>query len=445
MVINYRSPDKKFLGVALSLVVTLTACGKPQQQQQGSAPQAIAVETQDLMTSKIRESSEFLGRIEAKDRVSLAPRVDGRITEIAVQEGERVKKGQVLVQLQQNREQAEVNVAVSEVSISQADLIDAEAQLARAEAEVARAEAQVKQSEADLQKQEAEVTLAKTNIERAQFLVKEGAESKQVLDDRTQELNSALAEKEALKQSLNASQKSLIAAQEEVRSANANINRQKATLARAKANVGVASENLDFNRIVAPMDGIIGNIIPRVGDYLEAGDRVTTITSNENLTINIGIPIEQSRLLREGLPVAIISNRNDEPVMGEITFISPTTTQQSVLVKATIPNNGRLQDEQSVLAKVIWSERPGVLVPTTAVSRIAGQNFVFVAEEREQNGAKTLIAKQKVVQLGDIQGQAYQVISGLETGDRLITSGILNLTDGTPISSEQQDAMSSKR
>jgi RND family efflux transporter MFP subunit len=436
MVINNYSPDSKLLGITLTLLVTLTACGKPQQEQ-STAPQAIPVATQGLVTSQVSDSSEFVGEIEAENRVNLAPRVDGRILNITVREGERVTKGQQILQLQQTREQAEVNAAVSQVSITQADLVNAEAQVKAAEAEVSRAEAEVGQPQADLRRQESTVALAKTNIERAKFLVKEGAESTQFLDNRTQALDSAIAERDALKQALQASNKSLIAAQEGVRAAIANVDRQKATLSQAEANVGVASENLDFNRITAPIDGIVGNIVPQAGDYVEAGDSITTITSNENLTINVGIPIEQASRLRTGLPVAVASNPDDKPVIGEINFISPTTAQQSVLVKVNVPNNGRLQDQQRVVARVIWSEKPGVLVPTTAISRIAGQNFVFVAEETEKEGENSLVAKQKVVQLGDIQGQDYQVLSGLEPGEQLITTGILNLTDGVLVTNEQ--------
>ncbi|VEP17416.1 conserved hypothetical protein [Hyella patelloides LEGE 07179] len=442
MVTNTYLPNRKLLGVAFTFMLTLTACGRSQEQQQGMAPQAIAVETQNLASSQVFESSELLGRIEATNRVNLAPRVDGRILNILVREGDSVEQGQTIVQLQQNREEAEVNAAVSEVNIIKADLVNAQSQVKAAEAEVALAEANVGQAQADLRRQEAEVALAKTNIERAKFLAQEGAESQQFLDDRTQQLDSALAQKDALKQALNASQKALIAAQEGVRAAIANVDRQRASLNQAQANVGVASENLDFNRVVAPMDGIVGNITPRVGDYLEAGDSITTITSNEDLTVNIAIPIEQANRLELGLPVAVVSRRDGDRSMGEITFISPTTTQQSVRVEATVPNDGQLQDEQSVLTRVIWSEQSGILIPTTAISPIAGQYFVFVAEEAEQDGETTLVAKQKLVQLGDFQGQSRQVIAGLELGEQLITSGIINLTDGAPISNEEQAASS---
>ena len=79
-----------------------------------------------------------------------------------------------------------------------------------------------------------------------------------------------------------------------------------------------------------------------------------------------------------------------------------------------------------------------MLIQTEAVSRIAGETFVFVATEKEQeDGKKALVAEQRPVELGDIQGQSYQVISGLKPGEKLITSGILNLADGTPVSDEQ--------
>ena len=435
------NPSRDLLGVAMGFMVTLSACGNEQAQQpQETAPQAIPVATKSLESSQVTTSSEFLGRLEATERVNLAPRVDGRITNIAVQEGDRVTKGQVIAQLQQTREQAEVDAAVSQVNIIQADLVNAQSQVKAAQAEVAQAEAEVAQARADLRRQQADVSLAETNIERARFLVGEGAESKQYLDDRTQALDSASARRDALQQAVNASEKALIAAREGVRAAMANVDREKASLNQAIANVGVASENLGYNSVTAPIDGIVGNIVPKEGDYLEAGNQITTITSNDNLTVNIAVPIEEANRLEIGLPVEITNSIDGEPIVGTITFISPTTTQESILVKASVANEGQLQDDQAVLANIIWSEQPGILVPTTAISRIAGENFIFVARQSEGEGETNLVAEQRLVKLGNIQGQEYQVISGLQPGDRIVTNGIINLTDGVPIAEEQQTA-----
>ena len=424
--------------LSASLLFLVLSCGKQQPEAQAPPP-PVAVEIKDLDQSKVQTSSEFVGSLEAKQRVALAPRVEGRITEIAVQEGDAVKQGDLIVQLQLNREQGEVEAAQSEVGIQQANVSNAEAELRTAEAEVAEAEAAVEQSKADLREQQAELELAQTNLERTEFLVQEGAQSQQILDDRTRDINAAKAQRDALKAALNSSQKALSASRERVSSATAAIAGQQAALKQSETRVGIATENLDFNRIVAPIDGVVGNIQPKVGDYVEAGQQVTSIVQDNVLELNVSVPLEQASQLELGLPVEMVDLEGKALAEGDISFISPRTdrSSQAILVKAIFNNNGKLRDDSFARARIIWSQQPGVLIPTEAVSRIAGKTFVFVAEETEQeDGSTALVAKQKLVELGAIQGQSYQVISGLESGDRLITSGILNLADGTPIAPE---------
>lgn len=428
---------QKLLSTFILISCLTSACSE--SPPQASQPQAVSVKLEEIETSRLEESDRFVGSLEAKQRVIIAPRVDGRITNIAVSEGDRVTQGQLILQLQQTREQEEVNAAVSEVNIQRASLNNAEAALKAAEAEVAEAEANIEQAKADLREQEAEVELARANIERTNFLVEEGAEAKQILDNRTRDLNAAIAQRDALQEALNSSQKALAAAQARVTAAASAVDGEKAALDRAQAQVGVASQNLEFNRLISPIEGVVGNIAPKVGDYVEAGDEITTITQNNALDLNIRVPIERAADLKIGLPVEIINTQEESQVTGRISFISPRVnrTEQAVLAKATFPNNGSLKDNQFVRAKVIWQDEPGVLIPTEAISRIGGQSFVFVAEEQEaEDGTATLVAKQKPVVLGDIQGQSYQVISGVEAGDKLVVSGILNLSDGVPITAE---------
>ncbi|MDJ0692022.1 MAG: efflux RND transporter periplasmic adaptor subunit [Xenococcaceae cyanobacterium MO_188.B32] len=428
---------QKLLGTVILISCLTSACGE--SAPQASEPQAISVKLEEIETATIQESDRFVGSLEAKQRVILAPRVDGRIIGIAVSEGDRVKQGQLIIQLQQTREQEEVNAAISNVNIQRANLTNAEAALKVAEAEVASAKAAVEQRKADLREEEADLELAKANLERIKFLVAEGAESKQILDNRIRDLNAAIAQRDALKEAVNSSQKTLMAAQARVRAAASAVDREKAGLDRAQAQAGVASQNLDFNRLVAPIDGVVGNIIPKVGDYVDTGDELTTITQNDTLDLNINVPIERSSQLKIGLPVEIINGQGKNNITGKISFISPRVNrrEQAILAKATFSNNGSLKDNQFVRARVIWEDEPGVLIPTEAISRIGGQNFVFVAEEQKsEDGTVALVAKQKPVVLGNIQGQSYQVISGVETGEQLVVSGILNLFDGVPIAAE---------
>lgn len=401
----------------------------------------VAVKVKEIGNVKVKSISEYVGRLEAKQKVSLAPRVAGRVLEIEAREGDIVKKGDLIAQLQLSREQGEVDSAKSEVDIQRANVSNAEAELKGMEAEVASAEALVEESKADLQQQEVELDSAKTNLERTKFLAKEGAQSQQTLDDRTKDLDTAKAQTDALKAAVNSSEKALSAAKERVVSARSAISGQKAALKQSETRVNIANDNLEFNRIVAPIDGIVGNIDSKVGDYIEAGDQLTSITKDDALQLTLSVPLKQASELKIGIPVEVIDSQGKAIAEGDVSFISPRVdlSSQAVLMKASFNNDGRLKDDSLARARIIWSEQAGVLIPTEAVSRIAGKSFVFVAAEKEQeDGSSSLVALQKPVNLGAIQGQSYQVISGLEPGDRLITAGILNLVDGMPINPEEQ-------
>ena len=69
------------------------------------------------------------------------------------------------------------------------------------------------------------------------------------------------------------------------------------------------------------------------------------------------------------------------------------------------------------------------MIPVTAVSRVSGQYFAFVAEPKD----KGLVARQRPVRLGPILGNDYVVLDGIKPGDRLIVSGAQNLVDGMPV------------
>ncbi|VEP17129.1 hypothetical protein H1P_5530001 [Hyella patelloides LEGE 07179] len=188
---------------------------------------------------------------------------------------------------------------------------------------------------------------------------------------------------------------------------------------------------LDNNsQIKAPVSGIVSNISVNRGEFITKGQALTKVVDNQTLELNIGVPVERSSQLKMGLPVEIIDSSGNVSLKSQINFISPEANQQQILAKATVRNNGNFRDNQSVLARVIWQEKPGTSVPTTAISRIGGKNLVFVAT-KQKSGAeeKTLVAKQRVVVLGNLQGETYQIISGLEPGEEIVVSDIRNLFD----------------
>lgn len=176
------------------------------------------------------------------------------------------------------------------------------------------------------------------------------------------------------------------------------------------------------------------------GDFVNTSTQLATITQNQPLEINISVPIERASQLRNGMLVELINPQNQIIGTSQVFFISPKANNENrmVQVKALYDNkNNQLRADEYIRSRVIFSQRSGVVIPTSAVARIAGQNFVFVEQtQRSPQGKSQLVAKQKRIQLGNIKGNYYQVLEGLQPGERIIVSGLLNLRDGVPINPE---------
>lgn len=402
------SLSTRLISAALLASVFTSACSNESATQGQGMPPSL-VEVQQVETARVQESSEFVGALEAQERVQLRPETEGRIVSILAQPGQRVEAGTPILVLKSDVNQAEVSGAAADVSAAQAAVSTARARVQAAVAERDRAAA--------------DVELQNTEYERTAQLAAEGAQSQQELDRVTNSRNTAIA--------------ALRAAEDNVGVAQAELNQAQAQFDRAQADQAVARSNLSDTEINAPITGVVGDIPARVGDVVTPQDVLTSIIQNQVLDLNISVPIERSDQLRVGLPVELVDNLGTPLVNGEISFVSPqvNTTDQAVLAKASFPNDGRLKDGQFVRARIIWESGPGVLIPTSAVTRIAGQTFVYMAESGEPgpDGQPQMIARQQLVSLGSIQDNSYQVLSGVEAGDQVITSGVLNLMDGAPI------------
>ena len=433
--------------IACVMVLNIAGCGREEKAQQS---QAIAVELKTLESATLVDSSEYVGNLEARERVTLAPRTEGRILQIFARQGDRVSRGQPLVELEPTQEQEEVNAATQSVNVEKARLGQVQAELSTAEANRAAAAAEVESAKADVQDANSGVKLAQINLDRTQMLVEGGALSQQELDNDRTEFQSATAQLNSRQQTLNAATQSLQAADKQVEQARANVSSQEATIKRAEAELGSVSQNLAFNTITAPIDGVIGSFDKKVGDYVSVGEELTSLINNQNLELNINIPVEQRDRLKPGLTVETINDDGSIGIEGEITYVAPLVRQntQTVLTKVIFPNNGSLKDREYQRVRVIWSEEPGILVPTTAISTLGGQDFVYIAkqEEKQSDGnakqaeaqesdsnTSSLVAAQQPIKLGSIQAQNYQVISGLKEGDRIAVSNILSLRDGASI------------
>jgi RND family efflux transporter MFP subunit len=394
------------LSSVLLLLFLTGACSSGTAPPNGGKPQGVPVKLQKLETSTVEESSEFVGTLEADNRVVLRPEVDGRVVQIFVSSGSRVDAGTPIVQLRPEKGQAQVSGAIADVNAAKASLNNAAAQ--------------IKALEAQRVSDAANVELQNQQFQRISSLVSQGAFPQQQLDQVRRDRDAAVA--------------NLNATDERIRAARANLDEENAVLSSVQAKATVVGEELRETKVVAPIPGVVGDVTVKLGDYVKSGDTLTTIIQNQTLNLRLSIPAERSPELRIGVPVQLAGSKDtDILATGRISFISPQVDSQTqtILAKASFPNpEGSLRDAQQVRARAIWKRSPGVSIPTTAVSRVAGKDFVFVAQSQ---GPSQLIARQKLVKLGEIRGNNYHVVQGLEAGETIVVSGLINLSDGAPI------------
>ncbi|MEH2243805.1 efflux RND transporter periplasmic adaptor subunit [Nostoc sp.] len=386
-----------------------SACQKNDPTANAQSPPPLAVKLQRIDAGTIVESSVFVGSLEAQQKVTLQPQTQGRIESILVSSGQQVQQGTQIASLSLDQTQANVASSIAAASSAQAALLTAQAQL--------------QQAEAQRTKSAANVQLQRTQFNRNQQLVNEGAIARQELDVARNNLQAAIAD--------------LQVANKQVAASGAGIRQAQANVRSAQASTAASQVNLNFKRVVAPITGVVGYFPVKVGDYVNTGQTITTLTQNDSLDLNLSVPSNRLNQLRNGLPVELIDPTTQQLIgTGAINSISPSVSsdQQSILSKARFGNSqGRLRDGQYVKARVIWNRQPGILIPTVAISRVAGQSFVFVTENKTVNGKQQQVVHQRLVRLGEIQGTNYQVLSGLKSGETIVTAGILKLREGAPI------------
>jgi RND family efflux transporter MFP subunit len=255
--------------------------------------------------------------------------------------------------------------------------------------------------------QEANVRFAQIQWERAQKLYAAGVTSKQDYDQAKTNLDTAQQQLKALDEQVK---------QQQV--------------------------ELHYYKVVAPTDGIVGDIPVRVGDRVAVTTMLTTVDQPGSLEVYVNVPVEHSKNLKLGQSVQLLDVDGKVVAETRLDFISPEVdnSTQSVLVKATIPNgSGSLRTSQFTRARIIWGVHEGPMVPVLSVSRINGQFFVFVVE----GSGNSSVAHQKILKLGELVGNQYVVLDGLKPGDRVVVEGSQNLVDGAAVS-ETPEASSAK-
>lgn len=410
--LNHRGDRKRrfslLLGTALSVSLLATGCRSNSEEAGAAVPQGVPVKVQRLESETIRESTTFVGTLEAVETVDVRTEAQGRVETIFVEAGQFVNAGQSLLLLKPDQTVPQLQGDLAGVDVARSNLEASKTQL-----ELAKVQQRNAQSKFDV---------AADYEPRLKQLFEKGAIEQLRYDQGLLEVETA--------------RDNFAMAMQEVVAAEIAITKAEDALRQSEAMADASQLSLQAKEVVSPIAGIVGELSLKRGDFVGTGDVVGKVTQTENLLLNVEVPSNKSSQLKEGLSVQLIDpGTKDQITTGTISFVSPTvnTEGQTILAKALFNNVGRkLRDGQTVEARLVWNTSPGVLIPTTAITRVGSKNFVYVVN-KGANAESPDVVNLKPVELGAIQGDSYEVVSGLTAGDRVAVSNILKLGDGAPI------------
>lgn len=307
---------------------------------------------------------QAVGTVQTIASVSVKSRVDGEIAKVLVKDGQSVKAGDTIMQI--------------DPRLAQAQLDQAEAQLARDRAQLAN---------------------ATRDVSRYKPLAAKEFVSRQQLDTSTTTAQAAAASVKA-----------------------------------DEAAVEGAQVTLSYYTIKAPIDGRIGFVSQKIGNDIKAND-VPLATINQIIPIYVSFPLPQADLpavrkaLAEG-PVeveALPVGDTNAPEKGHLAFFenSVDTSTGTILVRAAFDNPGeRLWPGQFVSTTVDLSVQPdAITVPSVAVQVGQKGDYVYVIKANN-------IAEYRPVTVNRTIGGVTVIAKGLAAGERVVTDGLLRITDG---------------
>lgn len=263
-----------------------------------------------------KENLTFSGTVEA-DEVNVNSEIQGKITSIFAKEGDAVKKGDLLVQLDDTSLKLQEALAKAGVEKARAQLDDVLA--GSRDESIKAADAGVKQAQAMLSGAEKNVKYYEDLLAKNEELFKDGAIPEQKITDLKEALESARSQYEKAKAGLDQAiaQRDLLLKG----STSNNIKAARAAYSQAEASLDMAREMVEKSRIFSPLDGTVlySNFKPR--EVVFPGSPIMTILDLKNPWINIYIPEKDLKLVK--LHQSLDVRYEDKVVKGEIIFISP--------------------------------------------------------------------------------------------------------------------------
>ena len=386
------------------IIVSGTACNQDTKAS-AAPPKSVSAPRAVTVVAAARESVPrtvvVSGTLAAEEQVVLGAKVAGRLAELGVDLGSRVRKGQVVARIDPGDYRLRVEQAQAALQQARARLgLPPDGTDDRVDPEQT---ALVRQARAVLE--EAKLTSDRNDklweqsfIARAQ--VDAAVAALQVAEGRYQD------------------------AVEEVR------NRQ-GVLAQRRSELELARQQLADTNLVSPVEGAVGQRQASVGEYLAPGAAVATLVRLHPLRLRVAVPEREAAAVQVGQSVKVAVEGDATEHAGRVARLSPAIQEQNrtLMIEAEIPNErGLLRPGSFARASIVTQAgQPVVMVPASAIITFAGIEKVMSVKDGK--------SVERRVQTGRRDGARVEIVGGLEAGEPVVVEPG-NLTGGQSVTTK---------
>lgn len=365
----------RLVTILLAVALSASGCSKKHEADKAETAPATVVKGATLEVVKLAAVPDLLdvvGSVRARTSAVVSTRIPGTISVLRVREGDRVRKGQLLAQLDAQENQATAAVATAAIDEARRGLDEA----------VSRKK------------------LADTTFDRYNNLLNEQAVSRQEFDVKQ-------SEKE-------------VAAQ--------GVARAESRLKQALAGARAATTMSDYTRIIAPISGIITSKQADLGASVFPGQPLMTVEDDGNYQLELALPENVANRVKPGSPLQVTLDAIDSTFAARIDEIVPTAdpASRTFVAKIALNQKGLKSGMFGRGAVNLGTFTNGITVPKKAVVERGALTMVWTLDQGN-------IARMRIVRVGRETGERVEVLSGLSDGDRVVVSGAEKVTEGARV------------
>jgi len=401
-----ESMRKKWVVISIvSLAMLTTSCGKKEEAviEKPTLLQGVKIET--IKLSPVEEDYEAVGTVRSKTTSVLSSKTVGNILVVHVREGDRVRIGQVLIEIDDRDTRAQLQKAQAGLR----EVQDVQEEI----------DQNIRAAESAKEAAEAGRSLAAATFKRYNTLLEQKSVSPQEFDEVQAKLKVAEAEvdrAERMLQALKAKKSQVLAKTEQV-----------------KADITSTQVYVDYGRILSPINGIVTSKQAEIGLLAAPGVPLLTLEDNSSYRLEVSVEDSMLKKIRLDTPVRIsIDALGPQELSSRVTEVVPASDpgSRSFTVKidlfvGKVGSIGQPGLRSGLFGKAHFpiGQKQLLKVPQKAILQSGQLVGVFIVDSSN-------ILRLRLIKTGKQYGDEMEVLSGLNDGDRIVVEGIERVKEG---------------